>query len=376
MNLVLRLFLSASPLLMLLQQEPQSSPRDRPVLANGPQGAGAAFADLDRDGQMDLLLAQQTNQAQGLNWLYRYQLGGGPGDGLGMSLTALDPALRAQLSLPEKQGLFVAGVIPGGPADRAGIQPHDILVALQDHPLAEPDDLPEQLKQIADKPAVLKVIRAGKPTELRVKAQTTVTLAPAANEPPKLYLGVQTTPADATLRAHLDLPSEGALVINEVIAGSPAEKAGLKSGDILLKLNNHPLPDPETLAGVIQSSDGKPTELTFLRGGKPQHATFTPEPRPQTESAVGTTEQVWHAGLFANPPSRAMTYYRTPLTQGNAPWISQVQPYLTGNQLFRSQLAAPTPAQGPDRIDALAKQVEDLRKAVQDLNGAIRKLDK
>ena len=48
---------------------------------------------------------------------------------LGVECLPVMPALRAQLNLPEKQGLLVAAVAPESPAASAGIKQHDILLA-------------------------------------------------------------------------------------------------------------------------------------------------------------------------------------------------------------------------------------------------------
>ncbi len=62
---------------------------------------------------------------------------------------------------------------------------------------------------------------------------------------------------------------EGRLVIVEVIEGQPAEKAGLKSGDIILKVDDKPIENMSLLEAVllIRGPRGTPVKLTVYREG-------------------------------------------------------------------------------------------------------------
>jgi membrane-associated protease RseP (regulator of RpoE activity) len=368
-----RLIGTASLLLLGLQQPaPEAEPRnDAPAEATL---RARGFLPQRLAGQPSLYFPQATaNQVQGVKLLTEdvtpqgvnlvYELIGGQDDGLGMTLANLDPALRAQLKLPDGQGILVSAVAPGGPADRVGIKPNDILLALWGKPLAEPGDLTKRLKDAAAKPGPLTLIRSGKGMDIQVTAHTRVTLAPVEPEAPSFYLGVQTTPADATLRAHLDLPGDTGLVVNEVVEDTPAEKAGVKAGDILLKLGNHPLPDTETLSAMIQATGGKPAKLTLLRGGQSQDVEFTPQPRPKAETT--RAEAVYHLGVA---PQGQAFWAGSPDQPNSSRWVAGFQPYMS----WRAGDTMPRAMEG-DRLEALGKQVEELRKAVEELKDALKK---
>ena len=70
-------------------------------------------------------------------------------------------ALRAQLNLPEKQGLLVEGVAPESPAAKAGIEQYDILLRAGDKPLTEPRDLVEAVQAAKDGKLTIELIRGG-----------------------------------------------------------------------------------------------------------------------------------------------------------------------------------------------------------------------
>jgi putative serine protease PepD len=74
------------------------------------------------------------------------------------------------------------------------------------------------------------------------------------------YLGVQITNAQ-----------NGGAEIAEVEAGSPADKAGLRVGDVVTKVGESPVTGSETLVGAIQRSKvGEELRLTVVRGGSEQ----------------------------------------------------------------------------------------------------------
>jgi membrane-associated protease RseP (regulator of RpoE activity) len=63
--------------------------------------------------------------------------------GLAGGAIPADSPLRAHLDLPENQGLLVANIVPDGPAAKAGLKQHDILLAANDTDLKEMQDLVE-----------------------------------------------------------------------------------------------------------------------------------------------------------------------------------------------------------------------------------------
>ena len=76
--------------------------------------------------------------------------------------------------------------------------------------------------------------------------------------------------------------------MGEVAEGSPAAKAGVKYGDILIAFAGEPLPDVDALRAKIQAKGPNPAKLEVLRGGKPMMLIVTPEPRkPEPEMVPG-----------------------------------------------------------------------------------------
>jgi PDZ domain len=86
----------------------------------------------------------------------------------------------------------------------------------------------------------------------------------------KGYLGVTIDRLPDSVRAQLPatIPPEQGILVEQVMQGSPAEKAGLQPFDILLQYNDQKLFSPEQLTRLVRSSgSGQTAQLTIVRGG-------------------------------------------------------------------------------------------------------------
>jgi S1-C subfamily serine protease len=81
----------------------------------------------------------------------------------------LPPATRRRFNLTQESGVEVIALEPGGPADQAGIQEEDVLVALADHPTPSVDDLHKLLTRLpVDVPATVTLLRQDRRLERMV----------------------------------------------------------------------------------------------------------------------------------------------------------------------------------------------------------------
>jgi serine protease Do len=100
------------------------------------------------------------------------------------------------------------------------------------------------------------------------------------------YLGVQ--PADLTddLAKQFKVPDTAGALAQDVIAGGPADKAGLKTGDVIRKLNGQAIGDAGQLtAQVTNLSPGAVATLDIVRDGQPMTLKVTLGERPSDLSA-------------------------------------------------------------------------------------------
>lgn len=94
------------------------------------------------------------------------------------------------------------------------------------------------------------------------------------------YLGVCFQPIEQALAADSSIKGYG-VVVERALPGTPAERAGLQSGDVIEKVDGTNLNNGETLGGVLQlRSPGDTIRLTTLRAGSPVDLTATLGDRP------------------------------------------------------------------------------------------------
>jgi S1-C subfamily serine protease len=87
-------------------------------------------------------------------------------------------------------------------------------------------------------------------------------------EPPRLGVGVQDVDVPAALAAQAGVDPGPAAILVEVVAGSPAERAGLLIGDVLVAVDGVALDGSSGLPDALESHTGGPLALTLIRGGR------------------------------------------------------------------------------------------------------------
>ncbi len=166
---------------------------------------------------------------------------------LGVAIQNLSPELAEYYGLKTHKGVMVTQVFKGDPADKAGIKPKDIIIAVDGHPVSTGRELSSI---IANTPVGSKT----RITLLRNGKRKTVTVKVAKREDDQLVvnegsgrsesMGIQVaeiTPERAR-QFGLDKDEKGVLVM-DVQSGSRADEAGLRPGDIIKEVNHERISD-------------------------------------------------------------------------------------------------------------------------------------
>jgi len=104
-------------------------------------------------------------------------------------------------------------------------------------------------------------------------------------QPERGYLGVSLQPLDENIAAALSLPKDRGELVRSVQAGTPAAKAGLEQGDVILRVNNRDVTPDETVSYIVANTPvGSKVPVEIIRKGKRQMLTVTVSQRPTEEA--------------------------------------------------------------------------------------------
>lgn len=162
-----------------------------------------------------------------------------------------------RVTLGQRTALKVSHVEPDGAAARAGIEVGDILVKANGAPLTEPEQLAAALRKSGSAITLtVRDVRTGRDVPVEVPlggspdkpAPTLPTEQPSANNTAPGKIGV------VTELAFYD--NEAAVKVTEVERGSPAERAGLQVGTIIVQAGDKPVLHPSDLIDAERAAKG------------------------------------------------------------------------------------------------------------------------
>ena len=212
---------------------------------------------------------------------------------LGVMIKPVDEKLARQVGLDAHRGALVAEVVTGGPADRGGIQPGDIITHFDGKSVRNSKDLPwlastagigRQVKLVVwrnGREARLDVKLGELPKDPAVAARRRTrepTQEPRGENLAPSGLGLTVAPLGPALKRRLGIakaPDHG-LVVVEVDDGGPAQEGGVQPGDVLLKVSYQAVTDMDTFRReVAKVKRGEVVSLLVSREGRRLFLAFT-----------------------------------------------------------------------------------------------------
>ena len=191
---------------------------------------------------------------------------------IGVLIRDISPTLKEALELSTLDGALVSDVVEDSPADKAGLEKGDIIVAFNGEDILDASDIRNSVGLIEPgERADITYLREGKRRSTRIEVEEfekerEVLDESAADDIPALesFSGASITdiPDDMELRGGTD----GVLVAS-VERSSKAERAGLRKGDIIREVNRTEVSDLESFENAIDGKDG-PFALSVERDGR------------------------------------------------------------------------------------------------------------
>ncbi len=202
---------------------------------------------------------------------------------LGVQIDQVSKEVAESLGLSKAQGALVRAVEPGSPAEKAGLEPGDIILKFEGKTIEKSSDLPRMVGNT--KPgtrSALQVWRRGSMKDMHIivgefEADKPLKKA-AATE--KSQAGTVTKVLGLTVSELSDaqkkeLKLRGGVRVDAV--AEPASRAGIQEGDVILALANIETPNVQSLETLAAKLDrSKPVSLLIRRGEWAQYTVIRP----------------------------------------------------------------------------------------------------
>jgi serine protease Do len=205
---------------------------------------------------------------------------------IGARAQNITPPLAAGLGLARSWGAIISDTVPRGPAEAAGLQREDIVLAIDDRPIASlPDFMAALYLHPPDQILKIDVLRRTKPMSFNVPVNVYHEKIDELAEVPGLQqtlirrLSIFVTDLDDGVRSLLPDPrSDSGVVVVAQTSGANAVDTGLQTGDIIHAIDRAPLQSTSQFQAMVRDlKSGDAVVLQIERNGKLQYLAFEME---------------------------------------------------------------------------------------------------
>ena len=210
---------------------------------------------------------------------------------IGVSVSPVPLEALSEFGLKERKGALIGSVSKGGPAAKAGIEPGDIILEFNGKPVKNRDELVAIVTGTRPGAAVpVKVLRDKKDKTLTLTVDelnldeegNRANPRETSNEPdeePSQGFGITLTTLTPDVARRLRVPADGdGVLVSDVEQGSPAFKAGISRGDVILQVNRRPVRSAQDAGRLLgQVPSGSTAFLLIARGGQESFVTVRKE---------------------------------------------------------------------------------------------------
>ena len=189
---------------------------------------------------------------------------------LGVYIQEVTLELAESFGLDKPVGALVSQVIPDSPAEKAGIKAGDIILSFNDEKIQNSSDLPPLVGRMPlGSDVKVRVLRDRKYKTLTVHIEQLPEEEPVMAKQPAVSsrIGVEVTALDDAERKRFG----HGVRITDVAPGSVGQRAGLRTGDVILQMNRKDVKDvADFRARLAQLEEGRLVPILVRRQGADQ----------------------------------------------------------------------------------------------------------
>jgi len=234
------------------------------------------------------------------------------GSYLGVDTRDVTPDRVSALHLKEESGVEVTMVDQDAPAGKSGLKEHDVILTVNDQKVESVEQLRRMIREVPPgRTVAIGISRDGQPQTLKAQLAERNKFAntdrsfnftmppvniPAIHIPPINMPQIDVPSIDVIysprrsgmmienltpqLGGYFGVKGGNGVLVRSVEKGSPAEQAGLRAGDVVVKIDGSAVNDCSDFTRLLRSRKENKASVTVMRDRKEQNLTLTlPEPR-------------------------------------------------------------------------------------------------
>lgn len=220
---------------------------------------------------------------------------------IGVQVQSITPEMAQAMGVPvhdgKAAGALIAQTMTGGPAAKAGLKPGDIITKVDGKAVSNPRELALAISVIKpDGKADITFMRDGKDQQVKLHVEKMPANARAAfnqtsnstsnSLAKKPELGLTLAPLSDADRQQMNLPANAAgAMVAHVAPNSPADEAGLRSGDLIVGVGSQAIASPNEAVSAIHKAESEHAKAVALRVMRGSQAIFVAVPLPKGKDA-------------------------------------------------------------------------------------------
>jgi len=224
---------------------------------------------------------------------------------LGVYVDEVTPEKAKQLNLPGEYGVIVSRVAEESPAAKAGVKENDVIIEYNGTRVEGALQFGRMISETPEgRTVTLKIIREGKKQELKatIGSRSTTVLSgpelrfripeirvPEVRFPPVTVqvwgysrLGIRVQSLTEQLGEYFGVSGGRGVLVTMVRANTPAARAGLRAGDVIVAVDGKEIASPNELSRELARREGE-VPLTIMRDKQKQTITVKLEKRDESQ---------------------------------------------------------------------------------------------
>jgi serine protease Do len=197
---------------------------------------------------------------------------------IGIGLQDINKSTADALDLPSTEGVLVRNVEPGTPAEKAGLEMGDVITGFNGKKVINGQEL--MIMVAAKDPGdevTLDIVRKGRSLtkNLTLTDREMFVSRPGEPSPPEEkkeeWLGLQVTTSTRDLAGQYNVRFKPGVIVVQVDPGSAAEEGGLRTGDVIVKVDDREIEDSDGYRRAVNALKDTKKAVLFLvyRNGEP-----------------------------------------------------------------------------------------------------------